>query len=66
MTQAANGEPGELTWRLSGVAAEPPKQVDESSKWPLLVVATGVVAVGGFMISRNASKRSNSRSKEPK
>lgn len=66
VTQAADGEPSELSWRLPGVAAEPEEQ-DDSSKLPVFIVAIGAVATGGFiMFPRNAPRRSDSRSKEPK
>ena len=65
VTGAANGEPGDLAWTLPGVDAEPKEDDDGLSTVPV-VGAVGAIAIGGFMLSRNVSKRANNRSKEPK
>lgn len=67
VTQAANGEPGDLSWRLPGMPAESEDQNDGGSSTLLVVgVVVSAVAVGVYVLSRNAPRRSHSLSKEPK
>lgn len=68
VSQASKGEPSDLSWRLAGVPVEL-EEHDEGSSSTLLMVAGIVavaVAIGGFVFSRIALRRSTVRSKEPK
>lgn len=67
VSQASNGLPDDLSWRLSGTPVQPEERDDGALRaLPVVSGVVGAVAIGGFVLSRIVLRRYNSRSKEPK